>query len=75
MDAILDVLRFVLLVLLGVGVYFAPSVVAHKRGHRNVDPIVVINLFLGWTLIGWVIVLAWSLSANVHVPETQKGRP
>lgn len=48
-----NILTLVLLVL-----YIVPSIVAYFRGVPNVWSIIVINLFLGWTLIGWVIALA-----------------
>ena len=41
--------------------YFLPTIVASTTKHRNVNSILVVNLFLGWTLIGWVIALSWSL--------------
>lgn len=37
--------------------YFVPFIVALKR-NVNVGPVFVINLFLGWSLIGWVVALA-----------------
>lgn len=45
-------------------IYFLPSIVAANR--KNNGGVLVINLFLGWTLIGWVVALAWAftLSAN-----------
>lgn len=46
--------------------YFLPTIIALKRDHRNMAPIAVINLLLGWSLIGWVIALAWSLSSNAE---------
>lgn len=39
-------------------VYFLPTLVAVYRNVPNVGSIVVVNLFLGWTLIGWVVALA-----------------
>lgn len=39
-------------------VYFAPSIVGGARHVPNIGSIVVINVFLGWTMIGWVIALA-----------------
>jgi len=42
--------------------YFLPAMIASNRGHRNSGPIFVVNLFLGWTLIGWVGCLAWGLA-------------
>ncbi|MCX7050750.1 MAG: superinfection immunity protein [Proteobacteria bacterium] len=43
--------------------YFLPWWVAKGRKHPNVYSIDVVNVFLGWTFIGWVACLAWSLSA------------
>lgn len=43
--------------------YFLPSINAYGRGHHQKHPILTINLFLGWTVLGWVIALAWSSSA------------
>lgn len=43
-------------------VYFIPAIVAFGRGHHNRWPIAILNLFLGGTLIGWVIALVWSLT-------------
>jgi hypothetical protein len=38
--------------------YFLPSIIALARKVRNTGSVVLINLFLGWTLIGWVVALA-----------------
>lgn len=38
--------------------YFLPSVVAIARKVTHQGSVVVINLFLGWTFIGWVAALA-----------------
>jgi hypothetical protein len=40
--------------------YWLPSVVASLRKHPDSIAITVVNLFTGWTLIGWVIALAWA---------------
>jgi hypothetical protein len=29
-------------------------------------PIFILNLFFGWSLLGWVICLAWSFSSDVR---------
>lgn len=41
--------------------YFLPFLIALLRGHRNVFGVFVLNLFLGWTMLGWIAALAWSL--------------
>ena len=51
-----------LLVIL-IGLYFMPTVVAVVRRHHNGNSIAVLNLVAGWTLIGWVVALVWSVSA------------
>lgn len=57
----------VVLLILVVGLaYMAPTLIAAKRCHRNLGSIAVINILLGWSLLGWVIALAWSFSANVE---------
>jgi Superinfection immunity protein len=53
------------------GLYFLPSIIGANRKVPNVGSIVVINFFLGWTLIGWVVALAMALRsvpqpASVH---------
>jgi hypothetical protein len=40
--------------------YFLPTVVALSRGHLSALAIFFLNLFLGWTLIGWIIAFIWS---------------
>ena len=40
--------------------YFFPAMVAEERAHRNAISIGVLNLFLGWTFIGWVLALVWA---------------
>jgi hypothetical protein len=49
------------LLLIGIA-YFLPTVIAAARHHRNGGPIMLINLFLGWTCIGWFVALVWSFS-------------
>lgn len=43
--------------------YFAPTITALRRGHPNSTGIIIVDLFLGWTLVGWVVAFAWSHSA------------
>ena len=52
---------FVIL-LIFLGAYLAPSIIAVARKHHQLAPIIVINIFLGWTVIGWVVALAMSVS-------------
>ena len=55
---------------LGFLVYFAPTIVALVRHKRNTISIFLLNLFLGWTLIGWIIALV--CASTVDVPATAR---
>lgn len=57
-----------LLLLFPVVMYFFPAIVAGIRHHRNAGAITVLNLLLGWTLIGWVISLVWAFT-NPSQPQ------
>lgn len=41
--------------------YLAPSIVALDRKPPNKWSIVVINVLLGWTLVGWAVALAMAV--------------
>jgi hypothetical protein len=44
--------------------YFLPFAIAFYKNRVNTGAIFALNLFLGWTLIGWVISLVWALKAE-----------
>jgi len=50
------------LLVVAVLLYFLPSIIG--RDKRNANAILCLNVFLGWTLIGWVIALVWAVSAE-----------
>lgn len=47
--------------------YFLPAIIAFVRSKRDAGAILVLNFLLGWTAIGWVIALVWSLRQDVPV--------
>lgn len=58
--------------------YFIPSFIAVIRKKPNRMAIMALNLFLGWSIIGWVVSLVWSLSngsANQNIIITQPNAP
>lgn len=40
--------------------YFLPTIEASIKKSPNITSIALTNLFLGWTLIGWVVAIAWA---------------
>jgi len=49
----------------GFVMYFLPSIIAFARSKRDTSAIVLLNFFLGWTLIGWVVSLVWAAKNDV----------
>ena len=60
----MDVLIFILMFAFLLYIYFVPSIIAVKRNHKNHMPIILLNIFLGWSLLGWVAALVWSTTAQ-----------
>lgn len=61
-----DSILILIFVLMAIGCYFIPTIFAMNRNHRNRGSIMVLNLFFGWSFIGWVVALMWSMSGNVE---------
>jgi hypothetical protein len=55
-------------VLMAVLLYFLPSFAAW--GKRNWGAIFLLNLLLGWTLIGWIIALVWGWAMEAARPKS-----
>lgn len=43
--------------------YFLPWIIALLRGTNSNGLIFLVNLLIGWTMIGWVICFIWALCA------------
>ena len=57
--------------LLGVLIYFLPTVIAVARSHSSGGVIFILNLLLGWTFIVWIIVAIWSIFGSSYKREEQ----
>lgn len=66
-----EALGGVLAFLVIAGFYLLPAVVAAIRKVPNAGSVFVINLFLGWTVIGWVIALAMAARLTPPPPVHQ----
>jgi len=53
----------IILIVFFLVLYFLPWLVAVARKHHQMDAILMLNLFLGWTFLGWVASLIWSFTA------------
>jgi hypothetical protein len=68
-------MELLLLVVLVLMIYFLPGIIASSREHQNANAIAMLNLFLGWTLLGWVMALVWACTevrrTAVQVDDTE----
>lgn len=42
--------------------YFLPTAIAYMRSHHNLGAIWMLNIFLGWTFLGWIVAIIWSMT-------------
>jgi hypothetical protein len=60
MDRLAGLVMFVVIGLLGIVIYFAPTIVA--KGKPHVTGVFLVNLLFGWTVIGWVAAFIWAFT-------------
>ena len=60
-SSVLLILVFPIVFAMGLCIYFVPTIVALSRKHLQKTAIILLNIFLGWTFIGWVVALVWSV--------------
>jgi hypothetical protein len=44
--------------------YFLPSIIALARSKRDIASILLLNILLGWTVIGWIVALVWAVKTD-----------
>ncbi|SER29022.1 Superinfection immunity protein [Faunimonas pinastri] len=63
-----DVSTGLLLIVILIALYLLPAIIAFSRGHHNRVAILVLNLLLGWSVLGWIAALVWSFTAVERAP-------
>ena len=66
MEGIVSLILILSLAAAGFFLYFLPAVIAFNREHNQRVPILILNFFFGWTLLGWVGALIW---ASTHISK------
>jgi hypothetical protein len=57
--------------ILFLGGYFVPSIIALVKKKRNMAAIILVNVFLGWSVIGWIVALVWAVANDAPAPVVQ----
>lgn len=66
-----DQLIFLVAYLLAGGAaYLLPTMIAVLRRHPYRESIAVLNIFLGWTLLGWVGAMVWAVAPVTSEPAS-----
>jgi hypothetical protein len=50
--------------LVGLALYFLPTIIVLARRKKNVLGPILVNVLLGWTVIGWIVALIWALTVD-----------
>ena len=56
----------IIMLLAIVFIYMLPTFIAFGREHPRRQDIAVVNILVGWTLIGWIAVFLWALLTRVE---------
>jgi len=66
-----DTMAGILLLIIGGLIYFIPAMIASGRNHPAITGITLLNLFLGWTVIIWIVCFIWAYSSpNIQTEKT-----
>jgi len=74
LDAILGSTPFITVVVICLGVYLIPTIIAFARKVPSTLSVAVLNIFLGWSIIGFVVALVWSLKNYDYVPPDLRNK-
>ena len=61
MSSVVSIFLGLIVIAFLVLIYFIPAMIASERNKKNSEAITVANLFFGWTVWGWFVILIWSL--------------
>src|SRR5437016_2746600 len=75
MGALVGLVVLVTVGTVALGLYFLPTIVAAAGQKRKAGAIFVLNLFLGWTFLGWVLALVWAIADERSRPREMGDPP
>lgn len=55
-------MEHILITIISIAIFFLPTFIALVRDHHNKVALIVTNLLLGWTGVGWLVALIWSFT-------------
>ncbi len=64
----IHVMWWLLMAVLGLFVYFVPSIISAARHHEHFLWILLLNIVLGWSGIVWVVLIVWAILGEKREP-------
>ena len=64
--------HLMILMIVGIGPYFVPTIVAFSRGSTSKVGVLLVNLLLGITVLGWIGALIWASSGETEAQAEAK---
>ena len=79
MDALVSIIFLLILAtvifvaFIWLAIYFIPIIIAYIRRHNNFVAICLLNIFTGWTFLGWLASLLWALNSDTesYIPPAE----
>ena len=53
------------LLFIALAIYFIPVIIAYIRKHNDIIPITILTVLAGWTFLGWLAAVLWSLNSDI----------
>jgi len=68
----MEILIAIIIFLIAMFISVLPAITAYQRKTKNRIQVLIVNLLLGWTIIGYIIALVMAYSPNTDVIPTKK---
>ncbi len=59
---------FIIGYIMGIALYLLPSIIALAKRNRRTK-VILFNIFLGWTIVMWIISLVWACKREDDVQQ------
>ena len=50
--------------MIALALYLLPALIAYQRAHHQRLAVFIVNLLLGWSVLGWIAALIWACTAT-----------
>jgi hypothetical protein len=63
---------WLLAAILGLLIYFVPSIIAAARHHEHFLWVLILNIVLGWSGIAWIALIVWAILGERREPPPRR---